>query len=82
MFLSVLQCAFRRTVAVVLAGTLTATVWAQSAAQPAAPVPDGPQPQRLEIEGLRQAPLAFPQPDRALPVAERGAAGLEQYSAD
>ncbi len=46
MFLSVLQCALRRTLAVVLAGTLTATGWAQTASQPAQPLPEGPQPQK------------------------------------
>jgi len=46
MFLSVLQCALRRTLAVVLAGALTATGWAQTASQPAQPLPEGPQPQK------------------------------------
>ena len=32
MFLSALQCAFRRTLAIVLAGALTAMSWAQTAA--------------------------------------------------
>src|SRR5882724_1431745 len=62
MFLSALQCAFRRTLAVVLAGTLTAASWAQTAAQPAAPAPDGPQPQRLAMKDYSKPRSYFPNP--------------------
>ena len=62
MFLSALQCAFRRTFAVVLAGTLTATGWAQTAAQPAAAVPDGPQPQRFVVKDYSKPRSHFPNP--------------------
>jgi outer membrane protein len=62
MFLSALQCAVRRTLAVVLAGTLTATSWAQTAAQPAAAVPDGPRPQRLAITDYSKPRSHFPNP--------------------
>ncbi len=64
MFLSALQCAFRRTFAVVLAGTLTATSWAQTAAQPAAAMPDGPQPQtqRFVVKDYSKPRSHFPNP--------------------
>ena len=42
MFLSVLQCALRRTLAVVLAGALTATGWAQTASAAGPAVARGP----------------------------------------
>ena len=74
MFLSALQCAFRRTLAVVLAGTLTATGWAQTAAQPVSPAPEGPKPQRFTVERLHQGPLALSQSDRALPATVRAGA--------
>jgi outer membrane protein len=62
MVLSALQCAFRRTLAIVLAGALTATVWGQNAAQTAASVPDSPQPQRLEMKDYAQPRSHFPNP--------------------
>jgi outer membrane protein len=61
MFLS-LQCVFRRILAVVLAGALTATSWAQTAAQPAAAVPDGPRPQRLAVTDYSRPATHFPNP--------------------
>ena len=60
MFLSALQCAFRRTLAVVLAGTLTAMSWAQTATQPAAALPDGPRPQRLAVKDYSKPQLSLP----------------------
>jgi outer membrane protein len=62
MFLSALQCALRRTVAVVLAGTLTATAWAQTAAQPDQSAPEGPKPQRFTVENYTKARSHFPNP--------------------
>jgi len=62
MFLSALNCAFRRSLAIVLAGALTATSWAQSAAQPAASVPDSPQPQRSAVKDYSQPRSYFPNP--------------------
>ncbi|HMJ24073.1 MAG TPA: TolC family protein [Terriglobales bacterium] len=62
MFLSVLQCAFRRTLAVVLAGSLMATSWAQTAAQPTPSVPDGPRPQRLAVKDYSKPRSHFPDP--------------------
>ena len=62
MFLSALQCALRRTLAVVLAGTLTATAWAQNAAQPNQPAPEGPKPQRFTVEDYTKARSHFPNP--------------------
>src|SRR6185437_9144651 len=62
MVLSALQCAFRRILAVVLAGTLTATGWAQTAAQPAAAVPDGPRPQASVVMNYAKPTSHFPNP--------------------
>ena len=62
MFLSALQCAFRRTLALVLAGTLTAMSWAQTATQPAAALPDGPRPQRLAVTDYSKPNSHFPNP--------------------
>ena len=62
MFLSALQCAFRRTLAFVLAGTLTAMSWAQTATQPAAALPDGPRPQRLAVTDYSKPNSHFPNP--------------------
>src|ERR1700680_3844266 len=62
MFLSALQCAFRRTLAVVLAGALTATSWAQTAAQPAAPAPDGPKPQLSAVKDYSKPRSYLPNP--------------------
>ena len=62
MFLSALQCAFRRTLALVLAGTLTAMSWAQTATQPAAALPDGPRPQRLAVKDYSKPNSHFPNP--------------------
>jgi outer membrane protein len=63
MFLSALQCALRRTVAVVLAGTLTATAWAQTATQPDQSAPEGPKPQqRFTMENYTKARSHFPNP--------------------
>ena len=62
MFLSVLQCALRRTLAVVLAGTLTATAWSQTAAQPDQSAPEGPKPQRFTVENYTKARSHFPNP--------------------
>jgi outer membrane protein len=63
MFLSALQCALRRTVAVALAGTLTATAWAQTAAQPDQSAPEGPKPQqRFTMENYTKARSHFPNP--------------------
>lgn len=75
MFLSALQCAFRRTLAVVLAGTLTATSWAQTATQPAPALPDGPRPQRLAVKDYSRPNSHFPNPvgpymPRHLPPAD------------
>ena len=62
MFLSALQCAFRRTLALVLAGALTTAGWAQTAAQPAAALPEGPQPQRLAVKDYSRPTSHFPNP--------------------
>ncbi len=62
MFLSALQCAFRRTLAIVLAGTLTAMSWAQTATQPAAALPDSPRPQRLAVKDYSKPNSHFPNP--------------------
>ncbi|HYM04993.1 MAG TPA: TolC family protein [Terriglobales bacterium] len=62
MFLSALQCAFRRTLAVVLAGALTAMGWAQTAAQPAAALPDNPRPQRQAVMDYSRPTSHFPDP--------------------
>jgi outer membrane protein len=64
MLLSALQCALRRSLAVVLAGALTATGWAQTSAQPAAaaPMPDGPQPQRFVTKDYSKPRSHFPDP--------------------
>ncbi len=75
MFLSALQCAFRRTLAVVLAGALTATGWAQTAAQPAAALPDSPSPQRQAVMDYSRPASHFPNPvgpylARQLPPAD------------
>jgi outer membrane protein len=75
MFLSALQCAFRRTLAVVLAGALTATGWAQTSAQAAQSAPDGPRPQRTAIIDYSKPGSHFPNPVRpymptALPPAD------------
>jgi outer membrane protein len=64
MFLSALQCTLRRTLAVVLAGTLTATAWAQTAAQPNQSAPEGPKPQRFTVENYTKARSHFPNPVR------------------
>jgi outer membrane protein TolC len=64
MFLSALHCAFRRTLAVVLAGALTATGWAQTSAQAAQSVPDGPRPQRTAISDYSKPSSHFPNPAR------------------
>jgi outer membrane protein TolC len=75
MFLSALQCAFRRTLAVVLVGTLTATSWAQTTTQPAPALPDGPRPQRLAVKDYSRPNSHFPNPvapymPRHLPPAD------------
>ncbi len=75
MFLSALQCAFRRTLAVILAGALTATGWAQTAAQPAATLPDSPRPQRQAVMDYSRPASHFPNPvgpylARQLPPAD------------
>ena len=75
MFLSALQCAFRRTLALVLAGTLTAMSWAQTATQPAAALPDSPRPQRLAVKDYSKPNSHFPNPvapymPRHLPPAD------------
>ena len=62
MFLSALQCALRRTFAVVLAGTLTAAAWAQAPAQPNPSAPEGPKPQRFTVENYTKARSHFPNP--------------------
>ena len=62
MFLSALRCAFRRTLAVVLAGTLTAMSWAQTAAQPAQTVPEGPKPQGFVATDYSKPSSHFPNP--------------------
>ncbi|MGH9504555.1 MAG: TolC family protein [Terriglobales bacterium] len=62
MFLSALQCVIRRTLAVVLAGTLTAMGWAQTAAQPNSAVPDGPKPQRSGVLNYAKPVSHFPNP--------------------
>jgi outer membrane protein len=58
MFLSALHCALRRTLAVVLAGVLTASSWAQTAQ----PAPDGPQPQRFVTPDYSTPRSHFPNP--------------------
>jgi hypothetical protein len=60
MYLSALHCALRRTLAVVLAGVLTASSWAQTA-QPAPP-PNGPQPQRFVVSDYSKPQSHFPNP--------------------
>jgi outer membrane protein len=62
MVLSALKCAFRRTLAVVLAGTLTAMSWAQTASPASAPVPDGPRPQPLVEMNYTKPASHFPNP--------------------
>jgi outer membrane protein len=62
MFLSALRCAFRRTLAVVLAGALTAMSWAQTAAQPAQTVPEGPKPQGFVATDYSKPSSHFPNP--------------------
>ena len=62
MFLSALQCTLRRTLAVVLACTLTATAWSQNAAQPNQSAPEGPKPQRFTVENYTKARSHFPNP--------------------
>jgi outer membrane protein len=62
MFLSALQCTLRRALAVVLAGTLTATAWAQTAAQPNQSAPEGSKPQRFTVENYTKARSHFPNP--------------------
>ena len=62
MFLSALQCALRRTLAVVLAGTLTATGWAQTAAQPNPAAPEGPKPQLFVTSDYSKPQSHFPNP--------------------
>ena len=62
MFLSALQCALRRTLAVVLAGTLTATGWAQTAAQPSSAAPEGPKPQQFVVLDYTKPRSHFPNP--------------------
>ena len=62
MFLSALHCALRRALAVVLAGTLTATAWAQTAAQPNQSAPEGPKPQHVTLENYTKARSHFPNP--------------------
>ncbi len=75
MFLSALQCAFRRTLALVLAGTLTAMSWAQTSTPPAAALPDSPRPQRLAVKDYSKPNSHFPNPlgpymARQLPPAD------------
>ncbi len=60
MFLSASQCTLRRTLAVILAGTLTAPGWAQTAAQPAAP--EGPKPQQFVVSDYTKPHSHFPNP--------------------
>jgi len=62
MFLSALRCAFRRTLAVVLAGALTAMSWAQTATQPAQTVPEGPKPQGFVATDYSKPNSHFPNP--------------------
>ncbi len=62
MFWSALQCAFRRTLAIILAGTLTAMSWAQTATQPAAALPDSPRPQRPAVKDYSKPNTHFPNP--------------------
>ena len=62
MVLSALQSAFRRTLAVVLAGTLTTMSWAQTAAQGAASAPDGPRPQATAVMNYAKPASHFPNP--------------------
>lgn len=62
MFLSALRCAFRRTLAVVLAGALTAMSWAQTAAQPAQTVPESPKPQGFVATDYSKPNSHFPNP--------------------
>ena len=62
MYLSVLQCALRRTLAVVLAGALTATGWAQTAAQPNSAAPEGPKPQQFVVSDYSKPRSHFPNP--------------------
>ena len=82
MFLLAMQCAFRRTLAVVLAGALTATGWAQTAAQPNPAAPEGPKPHQFVVSDYSRPQSPLPQSDRALPVAESAGTGPEQHRAD
>ena len=82
MFLSALQCAFRRTLALVLAGTLTAMSWAQTATQPAAALPDGPRPQRLAVTDYSKPNSHFPNPLGPYMARQPAAGGPAQYPAD
>ena len=88
MSVSALHCAVRRTLALVLAGTLTATSWAQTAAQPAQPVPPGPQPQRFVMKDYSKPrsyfpnPLAPYSPQRLAPPDLRNTPRIEQLLRD
>ncbi len=62
MFLSALQCTLRRTLAVVMAGALATTGWAQTSAQPGPSVPQSPQPQRFVMKDYSQPRSHFPNP--------------------
>jgi outer membrane protein TolC len=62
MFLSGLQRVLPRTLALVLAGILTATSWAQTAARPAQGVAESPRLQRLAIKDYSKPNSHFPNP--------------------
>jgi outer membrane protein len=62
MFLSALQCALRRASAVVLAGTLTATGWAQTAAQPNPVALEGPKAHQFVVSDYTKPQSHFPNP--------------------
>src|ERR1700730_14794050 len=82
MFLSALQCTLRRALAFVLAGTLTATAWGQTAAQPKSNRPGGPKTPALHGGELPQGPPPLSQPGRALQATIFAYPGPKQHAAD
>ena len=62
MFVLAMQSAFRRTLAVVLAGALAATGWAQTAAQPNPAAPEGPKPHQFVVSDYSRPQSHFPNP--------------------
>ncbi len=62
MFVSALQSAVRRSLAVVLAATLTPMGWSQTAAQPNSAVPESPKPQVFVTTDYAKPHSYFPNP--------------------